>query len=270
MLHPMSMFCCGFQVTTGAYLIMVSHLIACVVYIVATTLDLVFDRWSLTSHQDAPYKIFIAGYCLAGIPVILAAMYGMAKRIETNVRVYYCYLLLVCFFNFVQLLRFFLLMDVCEQASSFWDLRDTEAPMGEAFLCGTLRMSGYFFVACTLAVEVYCLWLIWSWLEDVQFNTYGPELSQLLPSKDDVVQRLARSQDGPYTDIVGLAHEKVPGPHPFAYSFTNSAGPHPVFGDTPLQFASAPSFQKQQQFPLLRNDVRSQQVHSARRGVTFA
>eukprot|EP00448_Togula_jolla_P001611 CAMPEP_0170603972 /NCGR_PEP_ID=MMETSP0224-20130122/19184_1 /TAXON_ID=285029 /ORGANISM="Togula jolla, Strain CCCM 725" /LENGTH=175 /DNA_ID=CAMNT_0010928863 /DNA_START=297 /DNA_END=824 /DNA_ORIENTATION=+ len=153
--------------------------------------------------------------CMVGIPTILSAMYGIAKRVEVNVRLYLYYLLFSFMVDLVYLVHVFMLQDPCPESAST-SLSDAMADrFGEAFLCGVFRISSYLFVAGAVTLTAYCLWVIWTVCEDLHMGTLGPELHELLPGKDDIIQRAKGRHDGPYGGIVGFAHSKLPGPYPF-------------------------------------------------------
>jgi len=219
----------------GAYIIMVFHLVACCCFIFSACSVLLYNKPGLAASVSPMEQLFGVGWSLIGVPLIIAAIYGVTRRIEMNMRLY-LYYLLVCFvINTVKLAMIFLMTDVCQATGTV--LVIAAKSFGEAFMCGAMRIFSYFFVAGAVLTEAYCLWVIWSLCEDVHFGQMGPELAELVPSKADFVQRLRRTKEGPYADIVGLAHAKVPGPYPSrasyeAVSTVGMPGQSTIFGGT--------------------------------------
>eukprot|EP00932_Pfiesteria_piscicida_P007050 SRR837773.17037.p1 GENE.SRR837773.17037~~SRR837773.17037.p1 ORF type:complete len:183 (-),score=21.78 SRR837773.17037:40-588(-) len=152
-----------------------------------------------------------AAWCLMGLPVIGGALFGIAHRVETNIRLYLYYLMLCFVMDVVLMVHAVLSEDVCRVAGTLVEVGASN--FGEAFLCGTFRTISYVAVAAGVATEVYCLWVVWSFCEDLRDGKSGPELWELLPARDDIIQKTKKAQEGPYGDIVGFAHSQVPGPY---------------------------------------------------------
>lgn len=215
MLYPLTMFCCGCSVPVGAMTVLVFHLAACFFFIGCVCSNLVLLSPTFFSTWTAHAQLFYLGFSMMGIPIILSGIWGVTSRIEVNIRLYLYYLMACFVLDAGALVYFCLVDDVCDTVGSFVNLMANS--FGEAFLCGTFRIFSYFLCAGGIAVEVYCLWVIWSMCEDVHDGKNGPELWQLIPSRDNVIQKNKRAQDGPYADIVGFAHSPLPGPHPLPY-----------------------------------------------------
>lgn len=226
------MFCCGCKVTTGGQLVLVCHLFACALIIYSCCESLISQVPTLASVWTPGEQLVSVAFSLMGIPLIIAAMYGIYFRMDINLKLYLYYLLATFVVNLYLLVSDFMLQDPCEKLGSLsGTINDS---FGEAFTCGVLRIFCYFFVASMVSLEVYCLWVIWSLIEEMTVGQMGPELASLLPTKGDIVKKLKRPQDGPYADIVGLAHAKVPGPYPSPNGYdtiqTIGMGSQPLFG----------------------------------------
>lgn len=226
MLYPLQMFCCGCSIGTGSYFVLYSHLLFCVGLLSLISADLIFrSKNTLISGTSEDEMLWHAGWCMIGIPIIVSGIWGIAGKSEQNIRLYLYYLLACFVVNFVILSRTFLLEDFCNNGKAT-TMTAMQANFGEAFMCGVFLIFSYFFVAASLLVQAYCLWLIWSLAEDIKHGSLGPELHELLPSRDGFVKRTKRdyAETG---DIVGLAHAKLPGPYPptnTGYDSINSVG----------------------------------------------
>lgn len=248
MLYPLQMFCCGCKLSTGAYTILVCHLLLCSAYVGSVTASLIFRQPSIASIWSPTEQLVNCGFGLIGIPVIICAIYGLLMRLEINVRLYLYYLLANCAADCFRLVHTFLFQDQCgKQAYGVYEVLGTmNQVLGEAFLCGVMRIASYVIVSGGIMLEAYCLWVIWSVCEDMSFGNWGPELAGLLPSKADMITKLRRPQDGPYADIIGLAHAKVPGPYPSVGGYDavctiGMPGQGSIFGGTAHEMNYPPS-----------------------------
>jgi len=226
MLYPLSMFCCGCPVNVGVSLILFFHLAACVFYVGSACSNLIFHNPFFSSSWSYNSQLLYTAFCLIGIPTIAAAAWGVASRIEINLRIYLSYLAISFLVDLGAMVYLCLIEDPCETVRSIVTSM-TNGPAqwaGEAFLCGAFRIASYVLMTGAVLVEVYCLWVVWSFCEDVHGGKNGPELSGLIPVKDSIVEKTKRPQEGPYAGIVGFAHSKVPGPYPSPYGSISTAG----------------------------------------------
>jgi hypothetical protein len=141
--------------------------------------------------------------------------------------------LAVCFLSNVAMVSYWcLLTNPCKEAGSIF--KSMANAFGEAFLCGALQIASYFMVTLVVAVEAYCLWVVWSLCEDVHQGRNGPELSELIPGKEETYKNIKRHMEGPRADIVGFASSTLPGPYPNAYGAISTPGQsgRPIFGGT--------------------------------------
>jgi len=233
MLRPLSAFCCGCSVPAGAGIVLVCHLAGCIAFIACACSNLIAGQPTLGSGWSAPSQLVYTGFCLMGLPIILAGLYGVVLRIEANVRMYFYYSTLSFVVNTVLAVYWCLVQNPCDTTGGLF--RALSHSFGEAFLCGTLVIASYAEVTCLVAIEVYCLWVVWSLCEDVHQGKNGPELSELIPSKDDAaIRQLQKHIDGPVAGIVGFANSKVPGPYPNPYGAISTTGEsgRSIFGGT--------------------------------------
>jgi len=224
------MFCCGCSVPVGAAIILVFHLAACCFYLACVCSNLIFHAPTFFSTWTVHAQLLYLAFSMVGIPIIASGLWGVMQRVEVNIRLYLYYLMTCFILDACALVYFFLVDDVCAAVGSFVNLMANS--FGEAFLCGTFRTVSYFLCAGGIAVEVYCLWVIWSMCEDVHEGKNGPELWQLIPTKDGIIQKSRKPQEGPYDDIVGFAHMSLPGPHPSPYGAIDPESDTGLFGGT--------------------------------------
>jgi hypothetical protein len=146
---------------------------------------------------------------------------------DVAVRLYLGYLLATFVIDSIALIYVFLWQNrSCNAPGSL--MSAIAADMGQAFMCGFLRILTYVFVSAAICVEVYCLFIVWSLCEEVHEGANGVGLWELLPAKQAAFQKSAEALQGerlgPYDNIVGLAHSKLPGSYPSPYGALESSG----------------------------------------------
>merc|ERR1719284_1190298 len=107
-------------------------------------------------------------WAMVGLPLIGMAFYGLENRLEASVRLYLYYLFACFVMNTVQAFYSLVYMNQCTDSTSSDDI--IYLFLGEsshAFGCGLSRLVGYLLVSGIVTVEVYCLWLVWSFCADV-------------------------------------------------------------------------------------------------------
>jgi len=205
----------------------VCHLVICCFYVASACSSLIFHMPLFTSSWNGQLQLLYTAFSLVGIPTILVAMWGLIMRVEANIRLYLFYLALCALVDMNAMVFYCLVHDPCDTLSGMLHAMrhgSTDTRSGEAFMCGAFRIASYLGVSAVVLVEVYCIWVVWSMCEDVHSGKNGPELSELIPSKDAVVQKVKRMPDGPYDGIAGFAHSKVPGPYPMPYGAIKTTG----------------------------------------------
>eukprot|EP00413_Alexandrium_margalefii_P014456 CAMPEP_0204532198 /NCGR_PEP_ID=MMETSP0661-20131031/11596_1 /ASSEMBLY_ACC=CAM_ASM_000606 /TAXON_ID=109239 /ORGANISM="Alexandrium margalefi, Strain AMGDE01CS-322" /LENGTH=259 /DNA_ID=CAMNT_0051538421 /DNA_START=77 /DNA_END=856 /DNA_ORIENTATION=+ len=229
-ISPVSMFCCGCSVRFGAGCIVLCHLLVCCFYVASACSNLIFKNAFFSSSWNPLAQLCYTAFSLVGIPIALMAFWGVAMRREINLRIYLFYLACSFVIDLGGLVYICLIEDPCNTVNyvmgSLSEQRGSKGPSfsGEAFMCGAFRIASYFLVTLAIAVQVYCLYVVWSMCEDIHGGKNGPELAELIPGKDDIIKKRRRPADGPYASIVGFAHTKVPGPYPSPYGTIRTSG----------------------------------------------
>lgn len=158
------------------------------------------------------WQFSMIGFVMCGIPIILAAMYGVVKRMDVAVRLYLLYLFATFVLDTAALMYLYLWKDSCDGPGT--TMSKLSSPVGKAFMCGFLRIISYIFVAVTICAEVYCLFIVWSLCEDVREGAAGPGLWELLPGKEEAFKKNEGEREGPHACIVGFATADLPGAYP--------------------------------------------------------
>jgi len=248
------MFACGCSLTFGVKVILAFHFVAVMLYLSATFCDIVLHMKSfgIIASWSPLWQFSMIAFNMCGVLIILSAMYGISRRIDVAIRFYLCYLLLTFVMNTVALIYMFILNDSgCVVRGNIG--KKLEGDFGLAFMCGFLRILSYFLVSSVITMEVYCLYIVWSLCEDIHEGPFGPGIWSLLESKAHAFEKEKEHWhhndrnshwhihngwpylgEGPYADIAGLNHTKLPGAYPSPYGAVEAVGfgeANPMFGD---------------------------------------
>mmetsp|Transcript_89885 Transcript_89885/g.238801 ORF Transcript_89885/g.238801 Transcript_89885/m.238801 type:complete len:259 (-) Transcript_89885:74-850(-) len=236
-LSPTSMFCCGCPVRFGVGSITLGHLVLCCFYVVSACCNLIFKDPFFSSSWSPLWQVIYAAFCLVGIPVTIMAFWGVLNHREVNLRIYLFYLACSCVVNLAFLIYICLIEDACNSVRFFMDSlsgdgRRQDIPSGQAFACGVFRIASYLFVAIVVAVELYCLYVVWSMCEDVHSGRGGPEFAELIKAKDleGFSQKRRRPAESPYASVVGFERGKAPGAYPSVYGTLFASDRGSIFG----------------------------------------
>eukprot|EP00450_Noctiluca_scintillans_P007239 CAMPEP_0194491978 /NCGR_PEP_ID=MMETSP0253-20130528/10693_1 /TAXON_ID=2966 /ORGANISM="Noctiluca scintillans" /LENGTH=177 /DNA_ID=CAMNT_0039332781 /DNA_START=160 /DNA_END=693 /DNA_ORIENTATION=- len=158
-----------------------------------------------------------AAWCVAGVTIICSASYGVYYRAEAPVRIYLFYLCGCFAASLVAILAFLITGDLCPKDAAVSEddiVFLLVGDVGTAFACGVSHIASYLVLSAIATVQVYCLWTVWSFCEDVKD---GPSMLHLHDLLDEKVFQRVRREAEPRTGMVGLVKAKVPGSHPYAY-----------------------------------------------------
>lgn len=185
-LFPLSAFCCGCSTTSGTLLILLGHLACCLGYVTIACCHWIWHQATWSSTWSAELQMLLVMFLLMGIPIIAGGIYGTVNKLEVHVR-WYLFYLLASFLVDTSLMAWgFLIKDACQTVNGV--VHSLGSIMGDAFTCGIVRIASYFCVAVMVLVEVYCLWVVWSFCEDMRLGKFGPELGELIGQESLVVK----------------------------------------------------------------------------------
>lgn len=156
----------------------------------------------------------IAGFCLAGLPVIVMGLWGAFQRIETLVRLYFWYMLLSFLVDLGFIVEYFIIQGPCDS------LPTLVQGSGQAFSCGIARGVNGTLVTVLLGVQAYFIFIVWSYCEDLQENgaidiaDLGKDWTGKPLSKAEINRRMYHShpsfdksgdskEDGMYGSVAG-------------------------------------------------------------------
>eukprot|EP00419_Tripos_fusus_P029765 CAMPEP_0172710966 /NCGR_PEP_ID=MMETSP1074-20121228/57497_1 /TAXON_ID=2916 /ORGANISM="Ceratium fusus, Strain PA161109" /LENGTH=205 /DNA_ID=CAMNT_0013534505 /DNA_START=184 /DNA_END=801 /DNA_ORIENTATION=+ len=129
-------------------------------------------------------NLISSAVCLAGIPVILLAAWGVAAKVEAFLRLYLYYMILTFGTEFFFAVINFLTSGPCQGALSSMMSGESSSRTGNnAFACGVARLGGSSILVTNFGIAAYFIFLLWSYCEDLA-NGGGPDLADLAAAKD--------------------------------------------------------------------------------------
>lgn len=175
MLQPASRFLCYFPLSVGVKLLLWLHLGVCIYTCGVAIGNVMMNFSNVGLATSSGMQIFSAAWSMAGIPLILVAIWGAYNRLEIAVRYYLYYLVVSAVIDTVYLIDLFLLQDACVHIQLAVMARG-----GRAFACGMARMfSATAAVIATLGV-LYMVYIIWSFCEDLNSPGSSGVIGELL------------------------------------------------------------------------------------------
>jgi len=170
-----------------------------------------FPQGSWMGSDSLGFEVALAGYCLAGCAIIAAAFYGVVTKQEMFLRVYVMYMFLTFAFDSYYVLKVFVFSGPCESLASVFK------QVGQSFVCGIARGTDAGIVAVAMGLQLYFLYVVWSYAEDI--SRYGAvDLSDLLVDEETFLgkQRLE--------DVVTYADNSVPMDYGAVYEVSFDGG----------------------------------------------
>jgi len=151
------------------------------------------------TFADIGVQTAFACFALAGIPIILAGLYGVRAGVEACLRVYFFYMILSFLVDVIYALDHFVFHHTCDE------LPKIMAVQGRAWACGMGRIFDLIAFATMLVIPAYLIFIVFSYLEDMQEGGAAPDLSDLTSI------RKRKSQPGhggvdPYSTVLGQNH----------------------------------------------------------------
>merc|ERR1719426_476301 len=97
----MNQFLCGCPIWFGVGIIIAVNLIHNVFFLVCVTANIIFKIPTIGANDPPAAQVFNAAWCLLGMPFIIAAVWGMWAKQESNMRLYLFYLVSTFALDFV-------------------------------------------------------------------------------------------------------------------------------------------------------------------------
>jgi len=159
------------------------------------------------------------------------ALHGVYTRHAASVWIYFSYLTLCAILDITTMVTVFWWHDACDTMHSVVELLGHD--FGEAYVCGCVRVWAVAFVTTVITIEIYCLFTIWSYCEDVHLGTIHESLEDLVLVAGSAASHNKyekhKSHDDPEILVHRghLHHQKAQGPYPSPYGAVQQcAYPH--------------------------------------------
>eukprot|EP00746_Dinoflagellata_sp_MGD_P160845 gnl/MRDRNA2_/MRDRNA2_87774_c0_seq1.p1 gnl/MRDRNA2_/MRDRNA2_87774_c0~~gnl/MRDRNA2_/MRDRNA2_87774_c0_seq1.p1 ORF type:complete len:249 (-),score=36.55 gnl/MRDRNA2_/MRDRNA2_87774_c0_seq1:27-773(-) len=169
-LKRLNHFCCGCSLNFGVQAILATHLLQAIFYIYTSASNVVFRVATFNAFVNPTTQIFTGIFCLAGLPFILVGWLGVLWRNREFLQMYLYYLIVTFAFATIYL--------------TIWHANHHRLPgchPGEtAFTCGVSRVIDYGIVAVYLAFQMYCIFAVWSLVDDFLIGGSEPVFTDLL------------------------------------------------------------------------------------------
>eukprot|EP00448_Togula_jolla_P011532 CAMPEP_0170603202 /NCGR_PEP_ID=MMETSP0224-20130122/18789_1 /TAXON_ID=285029 /ORGANISM="Togula jolla, Strain CCCM 725" /LENGTH=221 /DNA_ID=CAMNT_0010928073 /DNA_START=242 /DNA_END=907 /DNA_ORIENTATION=+ len=152
--------------------------------------------------NDYTKECILAGFCLAGLPIVILGIWGTFQKIETLVRLYLYYMMAHFVVNLYFALKNLVFAGPCQQLPSILETQ------GRAFACGVARSASATAVSLIFLIEMYLIFVVWSYCEDIAEGG-GMEIGDLAkdilgrPISQKAMRKKLRDDD-PYTSLHGL------------------------------------------------------------------
>lgn len=147
------------------------------------------------AFEDIGVQTAFACFALAGIPIILAGLYGVRYGIEACLRVYFFYMLISFAIDAIYATDKFIFHHTCDEIPKIM------AEQGRAWACGMGRLFDALSFFVWMAIPAYLIFIVFSYLEDMSEGGAGPDLSDLT-----TIGKRKRQPHGsadPYSSVLG-------------------------------------------------------------------
>lgn len=172
--RPASQFCCGCSLEFGVKFILAFNLARNLLCIAAAVAVVEFRLSGYVylggGGGSIGQLLALTGFALAGVPIILFAIWGVTQKLEAPLRLYLLYMVL----GFV-----------IDEALVGWGLfvsgpcGGLATHPGEALVCGAARGLSLGTVATVTSLEAYLIFVVMSYCQDLGSAGGGPALSDL-------------------------------------------------------------------------------------------
>jgi len=173
--RPATSCCCGCAVVTGVQCVLWFNFARCIFCIFTAFVVLVFR---ITEYGflggDRGTHALLAGAALAGIPIIVSAMWAVRKKVEAPVWIFW-YFMVITF-----------VIDEALTLSTMWysagpcgSGSQAFGHGGRALACGLVRSTNFGIVITLTGFEAYFLTIVYSHCLDLARTGGGPDFSDL-------------------------------------------------------------------------------------------
>lgn len=201
MLSPARNFCCCIPLAAGVKIILYYHLIhnvfCCALAIGNVVLKL--NTYPYVSSQLL--QVFTAGWCLAGIPIIVIALWGVSYRLDMNIRLYLYYMVISFIVDIAFIIGVFIVEDVCVHLS----LSEYVLSGGKAFSCGVAQAFSVAIAVILIVVLLYMIYIVWSFCYEISSGGTVSTIEALMYGRDEMNIVGRDTQEGNFAGWAGYS-----------------------------------------------------------------
>jgi len=170
---PATQFCCGCSIQFGVKSVILFNLLRALVALWEATMVIGLQHPDYDYLKEGRVEILVqSGMALAGVPVMLFALWGVSERDEGPIRVYGYYMLLGWLFDETMTVRSIASDSPC-------DFTAGHERSGQAFNCGAIRSLDFAAVATLTGIEFYFVFVIFSFCESLRISGGGAGFQDL-------------------------------------------------------------------------------------------
>lgn len=187
-LRAATQFCCGCSLEFGVNFILIFHLLRnfVVIFMAVLVVGMRHPDFDFFNGGQASLTL-LSGFAMAGVPLILFALWGVHNKVETPIRLYVFY----------DCLGFLLDEGLTARAMLFPGPCDQTTRAGQAFACGAMRSLDILTVLSLTVIEAYAIFVVLSHCEALRAGGAGPGLGDLVePSWEDGQEKVLGSYLG--------------------------------------------------------------------------
>jgi hypothetical protein len=162
--------------------------------------------YGMGTVSNVTQTVWLTGWCLAGLPVILAAFWGVIQRVESLIRLYFWYQIVSVAIDMYFVVMNFVVRSPCQVTAA------VVQGSGSAFSCGVARGVNVTSVSLIVGLQLYMIFIVWSYCEDLAEG--GPyAIGDLVldwtgkPMSKAAIDKMAeqrKKHEDPYTSMDGL------------------------------------------------------------------
>lgn len=191
--NPVMQCCCGCSLDVGVLVILGLNFALNVWLVVAAAGDIIGkDPTFSYSGSDLIVETIVAAFALAGIPITIAGIWGTIYKDKNLVLLYWYYAALSFGFSIWWLVVEVIINSPCQKISSM------ENRTGKAYSCGLSKVFSAFVSIIWLLLPMYLLFVVYSYIVQLEYCTSGAAFSDLTASKVKVLKSWPRKNDQNY------------------------------------------------------------------------
>lgn len=174
-------FLCYLPLSWGVYLLLAFHVAQCSVTCSMAVSEVLMEGNPAYGYgSSTASQLFSAGWSLAGIPIIIVALWGVRYRFEPPVRFYLLYAFISFVIDVVYVVQIFLFRNACAHLS-----RETHGGSA-AFACGIATGASATAAVVTVVLLLYFLYVVYSFCEELNDGGSAEVIGELLRDKSRI------------------------------------------------------------------------------------